>query len=81
MKTWKQVAKRYEHGMDLMLWVNLMGVYLWICLVGSDDVPAIILLAGLNVATIVFARREELKRELTPRHEPDEMERIIRRVK
>ena len=81
MKTWKDVAKRHRFWMDVMLWVNVFGVYMYLCLVGSSDIPAIVLLAGLNTAIIVIARREELKRFLTPVQEKDEMDRIIRRVK
>jgi hypothetical protein len=40
-----------------------------------------ILFSGLNVACLTIARREELKRVLTPAKEPDEMQAIIRRVK
>ena len=79
--TWKMIGKRYEFWQDIALWINLFGVYMYICLVGSSDVPALMLLAGLNTATIVIARREELKRVLTPKQEPDEMQSIIRRVK
>ena len=81
MKTWKEIGKRYERWQDVALWVNLFGVYMYICLVGSSDIPALMLLAGLNTATIVIARREELKRLLTPQQEKSEMDRIIRRVK
>ena len=81
MKTWKQVAKRYEHGMDWMLWLNLFGVYMYLCLVGSTDIPAIVMLAGFNLAIITTARREELKRLLTPPQEKSELDHIIRRVK
>ena len=79
--TWKEVGKRYETWQDIALWINLFGVFMYLCLVGSSDIPAIVLLAGLNVVTIVIARREELKRFLTPVQEKDEMDRIIRRVK
>ena len=79
--TWKKIGKRYEIWQDVALWVNLFGVYMYICLVGSSDIPALMLLAGLNTATIVIARREELKRLLTPQQEKSEMDRIIRRVK
>lgn len=81
MMTWKEVGKRYETWQDIALWINLFGVYMYICLVGSNDIPALMLLAGLNIATIVIARREELKRLLTPQQEKSEMDRIIRRVK
>ena len=81
MKTWKEVGKRYEIWQDIALWINLFGVYMYICLIGSSDIPALMLLAGLNIATIVIARREELKRLLTPQQEKSEMDRIIRRVK
>lgn len=81
MMTWKTIGKRYEFGMDLMLWLNIFCVYIYICLVGSSDVPALVLLAGLNTVIITFSRREELKRILTPAKEPDEMQAIIRRVK
>ena len=79
--TWKMIGKRYEAWQDIALWINLFGVYMYICLVGSSDIPALMLLAGLNTATIVIARREELKRLLTPQQEKSEMDRIIRRVK
>lgn len=79
--TWKMIGKRYEIWQDIALWINLFGVFMYLCLVGSSDIPAIVLLAGLNVVTIVIARREELKRFLTPVQEKDEMDAIIRRVK
>ena len=79
--TWKMIGKRYERWQDIALWINLFGVYMYICLVGSSDIPALMLLAGLNTAIIVIARREELKRLLTPQREKDEMDAIIRRVK
>ena len=79
--TWKMIGKRYETWQDIALWINLFGVFMYLCLVGSSDVPAIVLLAGLNTAIIVIARREELKRLLTPQQEKSEMDRIIRRVK
>lgn len=81
MRTWKDVGKRYEWWMDAMLMVNFMGVYLYLCLVGSSDAPTIIALAGLNIAMISMARREEIKRILTPKQEEDELRSIIRRVK
>ena len=81
MKTWKEIGKRYERWQDVALWVNLFGVYMYICLIGSSDIPALMLFAGLNIATIVIARREELKRLLTPQQEKSEMDRIIRRIK
>ena len=81
MMTWKMIGKRYERWQDVALWVNLFGVYMYICLIGSSDIPALMLLAGLNIAIIVIARREELKRLLTPKQDPDEMQSIIRRVK
>lgn len=81
MKTWKEIGKRYERWQDVALWINLFGVYMYICLVGSSDIPALMLLAGLNTAIIVIARREELKRFLTPEEEKDELHTIIRRVK
>ena len=80
MKTWKEVGKRYEWWMDVMMLINTMGVYVWICWFGAD-ITAMILLSGLNVAIITIARREELKRFLTPKQEPDEMQSIIRRIK
>ena len=79
--TWKEVSKRYERWQDIALWLNTFAVFMYLCLVGSSDIPAIVLLAGLNTAIIVIARREELKRFLTPRQEPDEMQAIIRRIK
>ena len=81
MRTWKEIGKRYEIWQDIALWINLFGVFMYLCLVGSSDIPAIVLLAGLNTAIIVIARREELKRLLTPVQEKDEMDAIIRRVK
>ena len=81
MMTWKEVGKRYERWQDIALWLNTFAVFMYLCLVGSSDIPAIVLLAGLNTAIIVIARREELKRFLTPRQEPDEMQAIIRRIK
>ena len=79
--TWKEVGKRYEFWQDVALWLNTFAVFMYLCLVGSSDIPAIVLLAGLNTAIITFSRREELKRVLTPAKEPDEMRNIIRRVK
>lgn len=81
MRTWREVAKRCRSGMDAMLFLNLFGVYLYICLVGTSDAPALILLAGLNLAIICISRFEEIKRELTPKPDPDELQNIIRRVK
>ena len=81
MMTWKEVGKRYERWQDIALWLNTFAVFMYLCLVGSSDIPAIVLLAGLNTAIIVIARREELKRVLTPAKEPDEMQAIIRRIK
>lgn len=78
--TWKTIGKRYECWMDIMLFLNTMGVYVYIVWFGAD-VTSMILLSGLNVACLTIARREELKRVLTPAKEPDEMQSIIRRVK
>lgn len=78
--TWKMIGRRYEVWMDAMMLLNTMGVYVWIVWFGAD-VTAMILLSGLNVACLTIARREELKRLLTPKQEPDEMSGIIRRVK
>jgi hypothetical protein len=80
MMTWKTIGKRYEWWMDVMFLLNTMGVYIWIVWFGVD-VTAMILFSGLNVACLTIARREELKRILTPKQEPDEMNGIIRRVK
>jgi hypothetical protein len=66
--------------MDVMIFLNTIGVYVWIVWFGAD-VTAMILLSGLNMACLTIARREELKRVLTPEKEPDEMQSIIRRVK
>jgi hypothetical protein len=66
--------------MDVMFLLNTMGMYVYIVWFGVD-VTAMILLSGLNVACLTIARREELKRLLTPKQEPDEMQAIIRRVK
>ena len=81
MKTWKEVGKRYETWQDVAIWLNTFCVWMYLCLIGSSDIPAIVMLAGLNTAIIVIARREELKRFLTPVQEKDEMDAIIRRVK
>ena len=78
--TWKTIGKRYECWMDIMLFLNTMGVYVYIVWFGAD-VTSMILLSGLNVACLTIARREELKRVLTPAKEPDEMQSSIRRVK
>ena len=78
--TWKTIGKRYECWMDIMLFLNTMGVYVYIVWFGAD-VTSMILLSGLNVACLTIARREELKRVLTPAKEPDEMQSIIRRIK
>ena len=80
MMTWKMIGRRYEFWMDAMMLLNTMGVYVWIVWFGAD-ITAMILLSGLNVACLTIARREELKRVLTPEKEPDEMQSIIRRVK
>jgi hypothetical protein len=80
MMTWKTIGKRYEWWMDVMFLLNTMGVYIWIVWFGAD-VTAMILLSGLNVTCLTIARREELKRLLTPKQEPDELSGIIRRVK
>jgi hypothetical protein len=66
--------------MDVMIFLNTIGVYVYIVWFGAD-VTAMILLSGLNMACLTIARREELKRVLTPEKEPDEMQSIIRRVK
>ena len=79
--TWKMIGKRYERWQDIALWLNTFAVFMYLCLVGSSDVPAIILFAGINVAIIIIARREELKRFLTPVQEKDEMSGIIKRIK
>lgn len=78
--TWKMIGRRYEFWMDTMFLLNTMGVYIYIVWFGVD-LTAMILLSGLNVACLTIARREELKRLLTPKQEPDEMQSIIRRVK
>jgi hypothetical protein len=74
------IGKRYEFWMDAMFLINTMGVYVYIVWFGAD-VTAMILFSGLNVACLTIARREELKRILTPKQEPDELSGIIRRVK
>jgi hypothetical protein len=66
--------------MDVMIFINTIGVYVYVVWFGAD-VTAMILLSGLNMACLTIARREELKRVLTPEKEPDEMQSIIRRVK
>jgi hypothetical protein len=66
--------------MDVMIFLNTVGVYVYIVWFGAD-VTAMILLSGLNMACLTIARREELKRVLTPEKEPDELNGIIRRVK
>lgn len=78
--TWKMIGKRYELWMDVMIFLNTIGVYVWIVWFGAD-ITAMILLSGLNMACLTIARREELKRLLTPKQEPDELHSIIRRVK
>ena len=78
--TWKNIGKRYEFWMDVMMFLNTIGVYVYVVWFGAD-ITAMILLSGLNVACVTIARREELKRLLTPRQEPDEMQAIIRRIK
>lgn len=80
MKTWKEVGKRYEFWMDAMFLINTIGMYVYIVWFGVD-ITTMILLSGLNVACLTIARREELKRLLTPKHDPDEIDKIIRRVK
>ena len=80
MMTWKTIGKRYEFWMDVMIFLNTIGVYVWIVWFGAD-ITAMILLSGLNVACLTIARREESKRLLTPKQELDEMSGIIRRVK
>ena len=80
MMTWRTIGKRYEFWMDAMMLINTMGVYVYIVWFGVD-LTSMILLSGLNVACLTIARREELKRLLTPKQEPDEMSGIIRRVK
>ena len=80
MMTWKTIGKRYEWWMDVMIFLNTIGVYVYVVWFGAD-VTAMILLSGLNMACLTIARREELKRLLTPVQEPDEMQSIIRRVK
>ena len=78
--TWKTIGKRYEYWMDIMLFLNTIDVYVYVVWFGAD-VTSMILLSGLNVACLTIARREELKRVLTPAKEPDEIQSIIRRVK
>jgi hypothetical protein len=78
--TWKTIGKRYEWWMDVMFLLNTMGMYVYIVWFGAD-VTAMILFSGLNVACLTIARREELKRLLAPKQEPDELSGIIRRVK
>ena len=80
MMTWRTIGKRYEWWMDVMIFLNTVGVYVYVVWFGAD-VTAMILLSGLNMACLTIARREELKRVLTPEKEPDEMQSIIRRVK
>ena len=80
MMTWKTIGKRYEWWMDVMIFLNTIGVYVWTVWFGAD-ITSMILLSGLNMACLTIARREELKRVLTPEKEPDEMQSIIRRVK
>ena len=80
MMTWKSIGKRYEWWMDVMIFLNTVGVYVYIVWFGAE-VTAMILLSGLNMACLTIARREELKRILTPKQEPDEMQAIIRRIK
>jgi hypothetical protein len=74
------IGRRYETWMDVMMLLNTIGVYIWIVWFGAD-VTAMILLSGLNMACLTIARREELKRLLTPKQEPDELSGIIRRIK
>lgn len=78
--TWKMIGRRYEFWMDVMIFLNTVGAYVYVVWFGAD-VTAMILLSGLNMACLTIARREELKRVLTPEKEPDEMQSIIRRVK
>lgn len=78
--TWKNIGKRYEFWMDVMIFLNTIGVYVYVVWFGAD-ITAMILLSGLNVACLTIARREELKRVLTPEKESDELQSIIRRVK
>ena len=78
--TWRTIGKRYEWWMDAMFFINTIGMYVYIVWFGVD-VTAMILLSGLNVACLTIARREELKRLLTPKQEPDELNGIIRRIK
>jgi hypothetical protein len=66
--------------MDVMIFLNTVGAYVYVVWFGAD-VTAMILLSGLNMACLTIARREELKRVLTPAKEPDELSGIIRRVK
>ena len=80
MMTWRTIGKRYEWWMDVMFLLNTMGMYVYIVWFGID-LTTMILFSGLNVACLTIARREELKRVLTPKQEPDEMSGIIRRVK
>ena len=80
MMTWKTIGKRYEWWMDVMIFLNTIGVYVYVVWFGAD-VTAMILLSGLNMACLTIARREELKRVLTPKQEPNEMDKIIRRIK
>ena len=78
--TWRTIGKRYEFWMDIMFFINTIGMYVYIVWFGVD-LTSMILLSGLNVACLTIARREELKRLLTPKQEPDELDGIIRRVK
>lgn len=80
MMTWRTIGKRYEWWMDVMIFLNTIGVYVYVVWFGAD-VTAMILLSGLNMACLTIARREELKRVLTPEKESDELSGIIRRVK
>ena len=78
--TWKMIGRRYEFWMDVMIFLNTIGVYVYVVWFGVD-VTSMILLSGLNMACLTIARREELKRLLTPKQEEDELHSIIRRVK
>ena len=77
----KGKLRRYETGTNWMLGINMMGLWLYACLIGSSDLPALLMFCGINVAIICIVRFDEIKKELTPRREPDELNGIIRRMK
>ena len=81
MKTFKSMFKRYSTGMDALLWINVIGVYFYCCIVGSSDIPALVLLAGLNTVVILITKFDEIRHDLTPKPDADEVDKIVRRVK